>query len=106
MRVPTASLDNSHVANDFEKGWFYYVLKTIVVGMSILKTSTPLLMASIMNTHTGNIFCIIAQTYSKLVMFTHFNFKLPFSYTSNMYYDVFKEFLDKANENLLNIIFG
>jgi len=69
---------------------------------AVSKLVTPILMTSFFDLRSGSLFCMVAQTYTKLTLMTYLSFTLPNSDNwTTRYYTVFKEFLDEANESFL-----
>ena len=74
--------------------------------LEVVKILTPILMSTVMDMQTGSFMCIVTQSYSKLLIFTHFNFVLEESQNSRFYYGVFQEMLDKLNDVVMTTIVG
>jgi hypothetical protein len=78
---------------------------TFVSGGVVLG-ATPFIMSSMLDLKSGSLLSFAAQTYLKLTLMTHMNFTLPPGATSSIYYNTFKEFFDRYNEELLERTIG
>ena len=85
-------------------------IRTIAKGLTIfgtlIKIFTPMLMAFPISMRSGSMLCLFAQTFTKLMMMARLNFQLKNSSYSELYYEVFRDFMDGPNEALATMIMG
>ena len=74
--------------------------------IGLLKTATPLILTGSSDYRVVTALCIMANTYTKLILTTNMNFTLEESDNSRVYYGTFREFADRFNDGLLGLLLG
>ena len=80
--------------------------KVIATTFEATRAALPFLIATTLDPATGGMLCLVAQTYTKLVMMSYLNFDLKNNTFSLLYYSLFHSYFDDYNEKLTASIFG